>query len=244
MDPEATPADQLEQLDNPDSSAATMDPAAPDALNDTATHRALAVVELLERIILHLPPKKIFQLQRINKHFAAVVETSVEIQRTICLAPDPPRSHDSSTGPRINPLLSDLTFVDRLPLSIGEFGYYTTLCYGANGPHASFSSKTKNRQLKIRARKHEFGVAIMLEFNHQFPREAPLPEGSWQKMFFAQRVHEVLIRWPMRRPWIGYHSSIASIVDGPTIDAALASTRGCRIPGTRCRIQGDRWVSL
>jgi hypothetical protein len=59
--------------------------------NTLATRDAvLNTTELLERILAHLPSRKIFVIQGVSKHWKKVISTSPDIQETLFLRPTPP----------------------------------------------------------------------------------------------------------------------------------------------------------
>ena len=53
----------------------------------TPTEEALGVNELLSMILEHLPPRKVFVLQRVSKHWQAVINGSPTIQTKLFLRP-------------------------------------------------------------------------------------------------------------------------------------------------------------
>lgn len=60
-----------------------------DIYTSTVCHAVLETTELLERILAHLPPKKIFELQRVSQHWKQAIATSPEIQELLFLRPAP-----------------------------------------------------------------------------------------------------------------------------------------------------------
>ncbi|KAK1017185.1 hypothetical protein LTR54_002561 [Friedmanniomyces endolithicus] len=73
-----------------------------------ATHTVLATTELLESILLHLPPSQLLAAHLISRTFAATINSSPPLRRTLWLAPrrpDPPGT--PVTNYNLNHLLAD-----------------------------------------------------------------------------------------------------------------------------------------
>ena len=70
-----------------------------------AAQRTLNITELLEQIVLELPPKCILVFQRVNKMFKATIDNSILIQQALWFKRS--RTIDGATKePDINPMLN------------------------------------------------------------------------------------------------------------------------------------------
>lgn len=77
--------------------------------------KVLETTELLEAIMLHLPPIDLLESQRISKTFQAAVEGSIALKRALFMEPPAATSSDTTDNgfPIINPLLATCTRTGR-----------------------------------------------------------------------------------------------------------------------------------
>ncbi|KAK0842891.1 hypothetical protein LTR91_025909 [Friedmanniomyces endolithicus] len=74
----------------------------------SATHTVLATTELLESILLHLPPSQLLAAHLISRTFAATINSSPPLRRTLWLAPRHPETPGTPvTNYNLNHLLAD-----------------------------------------------------------------------------------------------------------------------------------------
>jgi len=163
----------------------------------TATHRAPSIVEILEQILLELPPKDIIQAQRINKHVASVIATSSKLQRTLFFTPNLPTVHDQAAAPiRLNPLLSDAAFTSRLPLWYDTMLRYVQ--YGEeleNAQHLMICYAYLEEALEPGSGLPREQATVVIRENTNETAKPEYPrEGTWQKMYLTQPVCHIKAR--------------------------------------------------
>lgn len=74
----------------------------------TASQRVFGITELLEQILLHLPPRDVLLLQRVNGAFRNVTTTSDRLQRKLFFKADLHTDHAPPADFILNPFLEFL----------------------------------------------------------------------------------------------------------------------------------------
>ncbi|KAK4546765.1 hypothetical protein LTR36_001497 [Oleoguttula mirabilis] len=155
----------------------------------TAGERLTSTVELLEQVLLQLPLRDIFLAQRVNKYFASVIKTSIHIQRTLFLTPEPPSSHDTSSGVRVNPLLYDPSFAHHLPLWYDRV--LKTLRYGDRPDldmvdHIHFT--------KVRVLQYYQPFVLIEGYSGRADVHPTLAQGSGLQMYLTQPRCQIVVQ--------------------------------------------------
>lgn len=166
-----------------------------EASSYTPAQEVIAIVELLEQILLDLPLEDLLRAQQINKHFESVTATSVELQRTLFFAPEPPTAYDLSAGIRLNPLLKRC--FSRLPLPLWCDG--SSLLVSQNPPSYDPAPESNIlcpiHHLKITkvelttARNDEWPTLCLSMRSDSWPSRKDLKaamKGPWTGMYLAQ----------------------------------------------------------
>ncbi|KAF2432867.1 hypothetical protein EJ08DRAFT_677124 [Tothia fuscella] len=80
---------------------------------ETASQQVLTTTELIENILSHLPPVTLYNLRKVNKYWASLIQTSPTLRQNLWLTPSGPAitpSHSKSLKRQftINPVLYSL----------------------------------------------------------------------------------------------------------------------------------------
>ena len=83
-----------------------------------ATWRFVETLELLEMTLLFLPMRSLLRAQRVSKHFNALMENSISIQRALFFEPAPLTHDGRFVKPIMHPILAKRTKGSKKPKSI------------------------------------------------------------------------------------------------------------------------------
>ncbi|KAF2501434.1 hypothetical protein BU16DRAFT_534108 [Lophium mytilinum] len=129
----------------------------------SATSRVLSTTELLEHILLRLPPPSLLFAQRICTTWRSLIQRSLPLQRALFLAPTRPLLDASGppyTLPTVNPFL-DSAFAGHIDRHSKPTRWVT-----AQGEHCI--------------------VFVVRVVNGNWPDAFKYPEASWRQMLLTQ----------------------------------------------------------
>jgi len=143
-----------------------------------------AVPELLENILLKLPPLDLLLAQRVNKTFRDQINSSIHIQRKLFFKKDP--ALDEYKGNVINPFLSRLVYhafphcgpCIREPVCAGEVNHCGLPDYSMHDRPRSLDGTEGEDSVSVRVYCNKLGV---MEQHHSSKHV------SWRRMLVAQR---------------------------------------------------------
>ena len=170
----------------------------------TATHAALHITELLEGILLHVPPVQLFPLQRVSRFWKSCIENSPLIQRKLYLRSENPSPANAAEPPatqKPNP------FLDRIHIRLNPSQTVHLVSYtGMNG-------------FWLLAKKEPLALTSSARPNADC-------RPSFRRMLLTQPPKQkVLIQWGMTSPDVGYRKMTHMVVmnkEGVTMEDVMS----------------------
>lgn len=163
----------------------------------TARHEVFTTTELLEHILLQLPPKDLLFAEQICKDFGTVMRGSVKIQRALFFQPEPlTKKGGARSVPIANPFLDPKFFPGRSLIVVqeqrtGGFVYLRGVRHvQTTSQHCDERGRpTHQAILSLRSTKMSSLKRIWLQ-----PKIEKIHiNGSWRRMYFTQPPCPVLV---------------------------------------------------